>query len=608
MTLQTQVYVKPGELMVRADEPQPRSSTKLEANLFWLSPNPMVMGKRYKLKLHATRAAAYLTAVHTVIDASDLTTVANRRQIERHDVAHVTLETLKPVACDLAVEIPQTGRFVIIDDYEIAGGGVILSAEQTSNTLVLEHVRQRNQAWVRSRISPQERAGRHGQRPALVVICGPQGGDMESLGRAIEEHLHNSGRLAYYLGLSNQLLGLNADLNVLGGREEYLRRLGETAHLFTDAGLIVITTIADLDDFELETIGHAEPAGRAGRGERRRGPTGPAQARPRSGQGRSRRPVRAARTAAGEAVHSGLPDMRFSTKAIRVGQQPDPTTGSIIVPVYQTVNFTFHDVGQPHAYEYSRSGNPTRTALEQCLAALEEARFGLAFSSGMAAVDAVLSLLRPGDHVVSAEHIYGGTFRLFEQVYRPRGVSFTYVDGTRPEAFAKATQPMTKLVWIETPANPLLQLVDVRAVAKIAHDHGAKLVADNTFPSPYFQRPLTQGADIVLHSTTKYVSGHSDVIGGAVVTSDDRLHEAIKFHQNAAGAVPGPWDCWLSLRGLKTLAVRMKQHEANARAVAEFLEKHPKVQETIYPGLPSHPQHELAKRRWMALVRSSRSD
>ena len=254
LTLQTQVYVKPGELMVRADELPPRSSTRLEANLFWLSPNPMVMGKRYKLKLHAARAAAYLTQVHAVIDASDLSTVANRRQIERHDVAHVTLETLKPVACDPAMDIPQTGRFVIIDDYEIAGGGVILSAAQASNTLVREHVRQRNQAWVRSRISPQDRASRHGQRPALVVICGPQGGDMESLGREIEEHLHTHGRLAYYLGLSNQLLGLNADLNVLGGREEYLRRLGETAHLFTDAGLIVITSIADLDDFELQTI------------------------------------------------------------------------------------------------------------------------------------------------------------------------------------------------------------------------------------------------------------------------------------------------------------------------------------------------------------------
>ncbi|MBM4027470.1 MAG: adenylyl-sulfate kinase [Planctomycetes bacterium] len=254
VTLETQVYIKPGELMVRADEPAPCSSTKLEANLFWLSPNPMVMGKRYKLKLHAARAAAYLTAVHTVIDASNLSTVANRRQIERHDVAHVTLETLKPVACDPAMDIPSTGRFVIIDDYEIAGGGVILSAEPVSNTLVQEHVRQRNRAWVRSRISPQERAGRHNQRPALVVICGPDGGDMETLGRAVEEHLHRAGRLAYYLGLSNQLLGLNADLNALGGREEFLRRLGETAHLFTDAGLIVITTIADLDDFELQTL------------------------------------------------------------------------------------------------------------------------------------------------------------------------------------------------------------------------------------------------------------------------------------------------------------------------------------------------------------------
>jgi len=287
--------------------------------------------------------------------------------------------------------------------------------------------------------------------------------------------------------------------------------------------------------------------------------------------------------------------MRFSPKAIRVGQQPDPTTGAIVPPVYQAVNFVFDDVGRPHGFEYSRSGNPTRTALEQCLASLEEAKHGLAFGSGMAAVDAVLSILRPGDHVVSAQHIYGGTFRLFEQVHRPRGVSFTYVDGTRPDAFAEAIQPATKLVWIETPANPLLQLVDVRAVSKIAHDRGAKVAADNTFPSPYFQRPLTQGADVVMHSTTKYISGHSDVIGGAVVTSDDRLNEAIKFHQNAAGAVPGPWDCWLSLRGRKTLAIRMRQHAANARAIAEFLENHSEVRETIYPGLPSHPQHDLAK-------------
>ena len=289
--------------------------------------------------------------------------------------------------------------------------------------------------------------------------------------------------------------------------------------------------------------------------------------------------------------------MRFATKAIRVGQQPDPTTGSISVPVYQTANFIFDDLGKPHGYEYSRSGNPTRTALEQCLAALEEGRFGLAFASGMAAVDAVLSLLRPGDHVVSAGNIYGGTFRLFEKVYAPRGVKFSYVNGADTQAFARALTPATKLLWIETPANPLLQLVDVAGVAAIARSAGARLVADNTFPSPYFQRPLTQGADIVLHSTTKYISGHSDVIGGAVITNDALLNEEIKFYQNAAGAVPGPWDCWLSLRGLKTLAVRMRQHGANATAVAEFLDRHPKALDVIYPGLASHPQHELACRQ-----------
>ncbi len=287
--------------------------------------------------------------------------------------------------------------------------------------------------------------------------------------------------------------------------------------------------------------------------------------------------------------------MRFSTKAIRLGQDPDPATGAVIVPVYQTTNFVFDDVGRPRGYEYSRSDNPTRKALEECLAALEEAKFGLAFASGMAAVDAVLSLTRPGDHAVSARQIYGGTYRLFENVYAKRGVVFTYVDSDRPEAFADALRPETKLVWIETPANPLLELVDVRAVVEVARGHGAKVVADNTFSSPYFQRPLTQGADIVLHSTTKYISGHSDVIGGAVVTGDPALHKEIRSYQNAAGAVPGPWDCWLSLRGLKTLAVRMRQHEANARAVAELLHAHPKVESTIYPGLPGHPQHELAK-------------
>ncbi len=287
--------------------------------------------------------------------------------------------------------------------------------------------------------------------------------------------------------------------------------------------------------------------------------------------------------------------MKFSTKAIRVGQDPEKATGSVVVPIYQTVNFAFQDIGKHKGFEYSRSGNPTRTAYEKCLASLEEGKFGLAFGSGLAAEDAVLSILRPGDHVVSSENIYGGTFRLFESVYRPRNIEFSYVDGSNPAAFTSALRPNTKLVWIETPANPLLQLVDIRAVAEITRPRKIPLVADNTFASPYFQRPLTLGADVVVHSTTKYVSGHSDVIGGAVVTNDPDLNAAFYFHQNAVGAVPGPFDCWLSLRGLKTLAVRMKQHEKNARQIAEFLAKHPVVKKVFYPGLPSHPQHELAR-------------
>lgn len=286
--------------------------------------------------------------------------------------------------------------------------------------------------------------------------------------------------------------------------------------------------------------------------------------------------------------------MQFATRAIRTGQQPDPATGAIIVPIYQTVNFVFDEIGKPHNFEYSRSGNPTRAALETCLASLEEAAYGLAFSSGMAAADAAVSILRPGDHVVSCKTIYGGTYRLFESVAAPRSIRFSYVDGTDPAAFEKALRPETKMLWIETPANPLLQLVDVRAVAAIARRHKLLLAADNTFASPYFQRPLTQGADIVIHSTTKYISGHSDVIGGALVTNDAKLYEQFKFYQNAVGSVPGPLDCWLSLRGLKTLAVRMRQHEANALRIARWLEMHPKVKDVLYPGLESHPQHALA--------------
>lgn len=287
--------------------------------------------------------------------------------------------------------------------------------------------------------------------------------------------------------------------------------------------------------------------------------------------------------------------MNFSTKAIRAGQEPDPATGAVIVPIYQCANFVFKDVGKPNAFEYSRSGNPTRSAYEKCLAALEEAQFGLAFGSGMAAVDAAISILRPGDHVVSSENIYGGTFRLFEGVAVPRGIRFTYVDGTKPEAFEAAIEKDTKMIWIETPANPLLQLVDVRAVAAISKRHKTVLVADNTFPSPFFQRPLTQGADVVIHSTTKYISGHSDVIGGALVTNQPDLHAQYAFYQNAVGAVPGAFDCWLGLRGLKTLAVRMKRHEENALAIARWLATQAKVNDVIYPGLETHPQHALAK-------------
>lgn len=287
--------------------------------------------------------------------------------------------------------------------------------------------------------------------------------------------------------------------------------------------------------------------------------------------------------------------MKFATKAIRIGQEPDPTTGAVIVPIYQCANFAFKDVGKPNAFEYSRSGNPTRSAYEKCLAALEEGQYGLAFGSGMAAVDAAISILKPGDHIISSENIYGGTFRLFEGVAVPRGIRFTYVDGTRPEAFEDAIEMNTKMIWIETPANPLLQLVDVRAVSRIAQKYHLLLAADNTFSSPFFQRPLTQGADVVIHSTTKYISGHSDVIGGALITKDASLHAHYAFYQNAVGAVPGAFDCWLSLRGLKTLAVRMKKHEENAIKIAHWLTNHPKAESVIYPGLETHPQHALAK-------------
>lgn len=287
--------------------------------------------------------------------------------------------------------------------------------------------------------------------------------------------------------------------------------------------------------------------------------------------------------------------MKFSTKAIHIGQEADPSTGATVVPIYQTSTYTQEEIGKHKGYEYTRTGNPTRAALERCLASLEDAEYGLAFASGLAATSAVLSLLRPGDNVVAAADLYGGTYRLFEKVHRPVGVSFTYVDGRNPEEFRPAISGDTKLIWIETPTNPLLQLVDIAAVAKIAKAGGVLLAVDNTFATPFFQKPLSLGADIVVHSTTKYIGGHSDVVGGAVITNDERVFEAVKFYQNAAGGIPGPFDCWLTLRGVKTLAVRMRQHECNAMRVAEALRKHPFVKSVNYPGLSQHPQYELAQ-------------
>jgi cystathionine gamma-synthase/cystathionine gamma-lyase len=291
--------------------------------------------------------------------------------------------------------------------------------------------------------------------------------------------------------------------------------------------------------------------------------------------------------------------MRFETRAIHDGQAPDPRTGAVAVPVYQTSTYQQDAIGSPReGFEYSRTGNPTRQALETALASLEGGRHGLAFASGVAASSAVLRLLRPGDHVVAGDDLYGGTFRLLENVYRPWGLAIDYADATDPAAFAAALRPgATRLIWVETPTNPLLKIVDIAAVAEIAQRAGARLVVDNTFVSPFFQQPLALGADIVVHSTTKYLGGHSDVIGGAVVTSDDDAWARVKYHQNAEGAVPGPWDSWLVLRGIKTLSVRMREHAANALRLAAALERHPAVERVYYPGLPAHPQHALAARQ-----------
>jgi cystathionine gamma-lyase len=286
-----------------------------------------------------------------------------------------------------------------------------------------------------------------------------------------------------------------------------------------------------------------------------------------------------------------------ATRAIHAGQSADPATGAVITPVYLTSTYAQPTIGGDVAYEYSRTGNPTRAALEACLASLESAAHGLAFASGSAATAAVLSLLRPGDEVVAGNDLYGGTYRLFEQVWRPMGVSFGYVDATRPGAIAGALTGKTRLVWIETPSNPLLQLADIPEAAAVTHAAGVPLAVDNTFATPAFQNPIALGADIVVHSTTKYLGGHSDVVGGAVLTSDSGAYERMKFYQNSAGAVPGAFDAWLTLRGVKTLDVRMRRHAQNASLIAAYLEDASWAEDVVYPGLRSHPQHELASRQ-----------
>lgn len=286
----------------------------------------------------------------------------------------------------------------------------------------------------------------------------------------------------------------------------------------------------------------------------------------------------------------------LETLAVHAGQRPDPTTGAIMTPIYQTSTYVQEAPERHKGYEYSRTDNPTRKALQELIAALEGGRFGLAFASGMAAIDTIMRLLSPGDHVLVGNDVYGGTFRLFDKVLARYGLEFTYVDVTSLSAVEAAIQPDTKLIWLETPTNPLLSLADIEAISRLAPD-GVQVVVDNTFASPYLQQPLKLGADIVMHSSTKYLGGHSDVVGGALVVNDEEVYQQLKFLQNAVGAVPGPQDCWLILRGIKTLHLRMERHSENAQKIARFLSDCPAFSTVIYPGLDSHPQYELARRQ-----------
>ncbi|MFE8601317.1 cystathionine gamma-synthase [Archangium violaceum] len=289
--------------------------------------------------------------------------------------------------------------------------------------------------------------------------------------------------------------------------------------------------------------------------------------------------------------------MRFDTLAIHAGQEPDPTTGAIMTPVYLTSTYVQAGPGEHKGFEYSRTQNPTRNALQDCLAALEGAKHGLAFASGLAGSDMLMHMLESGDHVVVSDDVYGGTFRIFDKVFRRHGLSFSWVDLSNPDNFEKAITPKTKMVWVESPTNPMLKLIDLARIAETAKKRNILSVCDNTFMTPYFQRPMDLGFDVVTHSTTKYINGHSDVVGGFVCTSNEELAQKMYFLQNAVGGVPGPMDCFLVLRGVKTLGVRMERHAQNALKVAQFLATHPKVQKVTYPGLESHPQHALARKQ-----------
>src|SRR5712692_3985391 len=291
------------------------------------------------------------------------------------------------------------------------------------------------------------------------------------------------------------------------------------------------------------------------------------------------------------------PHARFSTICLHAGQEPDPSTGAIITPIYQTSTYVQDELGKHKGYEYGRTQNPTRAAVERNLAAIESGKAAFAFASGMAAIGAIATMLKAGDHVIVSENTYGGTFRLFDKILTRYQLTFSYVDTSALQLVERAITPATRMLFVETPTNPLLTLTDLRAAADLAHRHALRLVVDNTFASPYVQRPLEFGADLVVHSTTKYLNGHSDSVGGVVIATKEEDIEWLKFVQNAEGAILSPFDSWLVLRGTKTLPLRMAQHNANGLALAEYVAAHPKVRRACYPGLPSHPQHELAKRQ-----------